>query len=169
MSDTGTPPAAAGGRMNWLKAALVASLAVNLLFVGAGVARWYAGHGPERYARLTQTQLIPRPFFRDLDRDRRMALLSVFRTSDKEIREGRRAVKAQVAELADALVAEPYDAGRVRAAVEGFTARSEDLFGLGSASALTLLGMLTPEERKLMAMHLRARDERPRGSKEGGS
>ena len=168
MSDIGTPAAPSGGRINWLKAALVASFAVNLLFVGAVAARWYAGHGPERYARLTQTQLIPRPFFRDLDRDRRMELLSVFRTNDRQVRDGRRAVKAQVAELAEALEAEPYDAARARAAVEGFTARSEDLFGMGSASALTLLDMLSPEERKLMAKHLRARDDRPRSGKDGG-
>lgn len=166
MSDTATPAAPSGGRMNWLKAALVASLAVNLLFVGAVAARWYAGHGPERYARLTQTQLIPRQFFRDLDRDRRMELLSVFRASDRQVRDGRRAVKAQVLALADALEAEPYDAARARAAVAAFTARSEDLFATGSTSALTLLGMLTPEERKLMAQHLRARDERPRSGKD---
>lgn len=168
MSDPVPPAADAGRRMTWLKAALVASLAVNLLFVGAGAARWYAGHGPERYARLTQTQLIPRAFFRDLDRDRRMELLAVFKANDKQIREGRRAVKLQVDALADALEAEPYDAARARAAVEGFTARSEDLFGMGSSTALALIGMLTPEERKLMASHLRERDDRGRGRKAGG-
>jgi hypothetical protein len=161
-----TTPADARKPVNWLVVALIASLAVNLLIVGAVTARWYAGFGPgERYMRLTQTQLIPRRFFSELDRDRRMELLAVFRANDKEIRDGRRAVKAQVSELADALDAEPYDAARARAAVEGFTASSEALFGLGSGTALTLIDMLTPEERKLMAQHLRARDDRGRGGK----
>ena len=75
MSDTGTTAPAPARRFNWLKAALIASLAVNLLFIGGGIARWYVGFGPERYARLTQTQLIPRYFFRDLDRARRLELL----------------------------------------------------------------------------------------------
>ncbi len=169
MSETLSPPGAEAPRMNWLKAALIASLAVNLLFVGAGVARWYAGFGPgERYMRLTQTQLIPRRFFSELDRDRRMELLAVFRANDKEIRDGRRAVKAQVNALADALEAEPYDAARARAAVESFTANSEALFAMGSGTALTLIDMLTPEERKLMAQQLRMRDDRGRGGKGDG-
>jgi hypothetical protein len=116
--------------------------------------------------RLTQTQLIPRRFFSELDRDRRMELLAVFRANDKQIRDGRRAVKARVVELADALEAEPYDAARARAAVEGFTANSEALFGMGSGTALTLIDMLTPAERKLMAQNLRTRDDRGRGGKD---
>jgi len=143
----------------WLTWALVASLAVNLLFVGAAAARFYVGMGPERAARLTQMQLIPRHFFADLDRSRRMELMRVFRSGDSEIRDGRRAIKAQVAELADALDAEPYDEARVKAAVEAFTAKSEALFTAGAGAALRVIGQLTPEERRLMASHLRARDE----------
>ena len=161
MSETATP--APARRINWLVVALVTSLALNLLVVGAGVARWYVGFGPERYARLTQSQLIPRYFFRDLDRSRRIELFSVFKARDKDIRDGRKAVKAQVIELADALDAEPYDPARVKAAVEGFTTKSEALFTTGSDAALALIGELTPDERKLMAKHLRDREDRGPG------
>jgi uncharacterized membrane protein len=147
--------------------ALIASLAVNLLFIGGGIARWYVGFGPERYARLTQTQLIPRYFFRDLDRARRLELFKVFKARDKDIRDGRKAVKEQVIALADALEADPYDPARVKAAVEGFTARSEALFVTGSDAALTLIDELTPDERKLMAKHLRAREDHARGAPDG--
>ncbi|MEI8178506.1 periplasmic heavy metal sensor [Aestuariivirga sp.] len=163
MSDPVTTPEKSGRRANWLMAALIASLAVNLLVAGAAAARWYVGVGPERYARLTQTQLIPRNFFRDLDRARRTELLAVFKAQDKAVREGRRAVKAQVVELADALEAEPYDAARVKAAVEGFTAKSEALFMTGGGAALELIDKLGPEERKLMAQYLRTRDDHGRG------
>lgn len=164
MSETAATSEAPRRKINWLVVALVASLAVNLLVVGAGVARWYVGFGPERYARLTQAQLIPRFFFRDLDRARRMELLAVFKGQDKTIREGRQAVKAQVAALATALEADPYDAAQVKAAVEGFTAKSEALFNTGADAALAVIDRLTPEERKLMAQHLRNRDSRgPRG------
>lgn len=163
MSETGTPTPAPARRINWLVVALVASLAVNLLVAGAAAARWYVGFGPERYARLTQTQLIPRFFFRDLDRARRMELMAVLKAQDKDIRDGRRAVKAQVLELASALEAEPYDPARVKSAVEGFTAKSEALFMSGSAAAIAVIDQLTPEERKMMAMHLRNREDRGRG------
>lgn len=165
MSDTTTAPALARKPVNWLLVALIASLALNLLVAGAAAARWYMGPPPERYARLTQAQLIPRYFFRDLDRSRRVELLQVFKGQDKAIREGRQAVKAQVVALADALEADPYDPAQVKAAVEGFTAKSEALFNTGADAALAVIDKLTPEERKLMAQRLRDRESRgPRGS-----
>lgn len=163
MSNDVTKAAAPARRFNWLVAALVASLAVNLLVVGAGVARWYVGFGPERSARLTQAQLIPRYFFRDLDHARRAELFAIFKSHDKEIKDARDGVKAQMLELAAALEADPYDPARVKAAVEGFTARSEQLFTTGTDTALEVIGKLTPEERKLMAKHLRAREDHDRG------
>lgn len=166
MSDA--TPQAPRKPINWLMVALIASLGLNLLVAGAAAARWYMGPPPERYARLTQAQLIPRLFFRDLDRSRRMELMAVLKADDRQIRDGRRAVKAQVIALADALEAEPYDPARVRAAVEGFTARSEALFLTGSSAALAVIGQLTPEERKMMAQHLRNREDRGRGKPDGG-
>jgi uncharacterized membrane protein len=163
MSDDAPRPEAPARPFNWLKAALIASLAVNLLFVGGGIARWYVGFGPERSARLTQMQLIPRFFFRELDRSRRLELLAVLKSHDREIRDGRKAVKAEMAELANALEAEPYDPARVKAAVTAFTAQSEVLVTTGGDAALAVIDKLTPEERKLMAKHLRAREEHGRG------
>ena len=169
MTETGTtaPAPSPVRRFTWLKAALIASLALNLLFIGGGIARWYVGFGPERYARLTQSQLIPRYFFRDLDRARRLELFAAFKARDKEIKAERQAVKAQVIALADALDAEPFDPARVKATVEGFTARSEALFVTGSDAALALIDQLTPDERKLMAKHLRAREDHARGAPDG--
>ena len=163
MSDIDSQPGSPSRRMRWLTVALIASLAVNLLVVGAGVARYYAGAGPERFARITQAQLIPRRFFAELGRDRRLELLGVFKAQDKDIRDGRRTVRAQVTALANALEAEPYDAARVKAAVEGFTAGSEALFVTGSTAALAVIDRLTPDERKLMARHLRGREDHGRG------
>ena len=167
MSTDVTTPQAPARRFNWLKALLIASLALNLLVIGGGIARWYVGFGPDRYARLTQTQLIPRFFFRDLDRARRLELFAVFKSHDKEIKDERQAVKAQAIALADALEAEPYDPARAKAAVDGFTAKSEAMFATGTDAALTLIDKLTPDERKLMAKHHRAREDRDRGPPDG--
>ncbi|MCA3554488.1 periplasmic heavy metal sensor [Aestuariivirga sp.] len=168
MSGATVAPGSAPRRVNWLKAALIASLAVNLLVAGAVAARWYMGPPPERYARLTQAQLIPRLFLRDLDRARRVQLTAVLKAQDKDIRDGRQAVKAQVMALADALEAEPYDPALVKSAVDGFTAKSLSLFQTGSAAALAVIGQLTPGERRLMAQHLRNREDRGRGKPGAG-
>lgn len=169
MSDTGiaAPPSAAR-RFPWLKAALVASLALNLLFVGAGVARFMVREPPERVTGLSQAQLIPRKFFGELDGARKAELLGVFREMGPVFRDGRRAAREEIAVLAAALEAEPYDAARVKAAVDSFSARSEKLIAAGGQTALTMIAKLTPAERKLLAQHIRQRAERGRGRGDRG-
>ena len=163
MSETATAPVAAARRFPWLKAALIASLAVNLLFVGAGVARFMVQEPPERVAGLSQVQLIPRKFFGELDQARKAELLGVFREMGPAFREGRRAAREEIAVLASALDAEPYDPSRVEAAIDSFSDRSGKLVTAGGLTALKLITMLTPAERKLLAKHIRQRADRGRG------
>lgn len=163
MSETGATAADTPRRINWIAWALIASLALNLLFVGAGVARFLVREPPERVAGLTQAQLIPRRFFSELDGSRKAELLGVFREMGPAFRDGRRAAREDMAALAAALEAEPYDAARVEATVESFSGRSSNLVAAGGQTALKLIGMLSPEERKLLAQHIRQRAERGRG------
>lgn len=169
MSATGTAATTAPKRINWLAWALVASLALNLLFVGAGIARFLVREPPGRVAGLSQVQLIPRKFFSELDGPRKAELLGVFRAMGPAFRDGRRAAREDMAALAIALEAEPYDEARVKATVESFSARSGNLVATGGETALKLIGMLTPEERRLLAQHIRQRSERTRsrGEKRG--
>jgi hypothetical protein len=149
-------------RLTWLKAALVVSLAVNLLFVGAGVTRFLTREPPGRVAGLSQVQLIPRKFFSEIDGPRKAELLGVLRDMGPVFRDGRRAAREDIAAMAAALETEPYEDGRVKAAVDSFSARSEGLIAAGGQTALKLIAMLTPEERKLLAKHLRQRADRGR-------
>jgi uncharacterized membrane protein len=167
MSETGTTADAPVKRFPWLKAALIASLAVNLLFIGAGVARFLVKEPSDRMTGLSQVQLIPRKFFGELDGERKAELLGVFRDMRPAFREGRRAMREDIVALADALEAEPYDAARVKAAVDGFTARSERLVASGGEAALTLIAKLTADERKVLAKHIRQRAERGREGRDG--
>jgi uncharacterized membrane protein len=170
MTDTGTPPvppqpaeqppgqASAPGSTDWLKLALVASLALNLLFLGFGIAR-FAIHQPmERFANSSQMQLIPRKFLGEVGGERRRELLQAFKSFGPAFREGRRNVRAEAAALADALDAEPYDPARVNAAVARFTSASAALMQTGGQAAEDVIGRLKPEERKLLARHIRLRD-----------
>ena len=158
MSETAAsnPPAR---RWNWLKIALIASLAVNLLFGGAAVARFVAGDAPVRFAMLSQVQLVPRKFLGELDGERRRELLDVIRPYNKTFRDGRRTVRAEIVGIAEALEAEPYDAAKVAAAVNRFSAESVALVNEGGQAALDMFAKLTPEERKLLAKHLRLRGQ----------
>jgi uncharacterized membrane protein len=162
MSETGAA-AAPSRRINWIMWALVASLALNLLFVGAGVARFLVREPPERIVGLSQVQLIPRKFFSELEGPRRAELMGVFREMGPTFRDGRRAAREEIAALASALEAEPYDEARVKATVDSFSTRSGNLVAAGGETALKFITMLTPEERKLLAQHIRQRAERGRG------
>jgi uncharacterized membrane protein len=146
----------------WLKLALIASVALNLVIVGAGVTRYFMPGPPDRMVMGSQMQLFPRKFFSELEKPRRVELLRVFRGYDPAFREGRAAARAQIRELAAVLDAEPYDPAKVKAAVEGFTERSASLAASGGEAALTLIGKLTPEERKLLARQLLLREENTR-------
>lgn len=156
MSETVTAQTPAR-RWNWLMIALVASLAVNLLFGGAAVARLMTGDTPVRFAMLSQVQLVPRKFLGELDAERRRELLGVIRPYNKIFREGRQTVRAEITAMAEALEAEPYDPARVTAAVNRFTAQSVSLVTEGGQAALEMFAELSPDERRLLARHLRLR------------
>ncbi len=173
MTDTGNPPdtaTAPAPRFNWLKAALVASLALNLLFIGGAATRFFMHGPPERFVGSSHVQLIPRRFFGELDRGRRNELLAVFREFGKDFRGGRRAVREEALNLAVVLEAEPYDPAAVKTVVDTFSQRSALLIGKGGEAAMSVIAKLTPEERKLLARHIRSRGDNSgrRGGKAGG-
>ncbi len=165
-----TAPAPAPRRFNWLKIALVVSLALNLVFIGAAAARYFVGAPPERMPYMSQMQFFPRKFFGELDRERRLELLRVFKDYSPEFREGRRMSREGIVNLAVALEAEPYDQAKVQAAVDAFSANGTRLMATGGKAAMTLIAKLTPEERKLLAQHIRQREDgsRRRDSRKHG-
>jgi len=159
MTETAIPPEMPRKGFPWLKTLLIASLALNLLLVGGAAARFFMHERPDRITGISQMQLVPRRFFGDLERARRMELLAVFKGFRDEFRGGRKVAREQTAKLAAALEAEPYDQLAVTAVVDGFSKSSSDLIGTGGRAALTFIARLTPKERLLLARHLRLRDD----------
>ena len=96
MSETSTTTPVPARRNRWLVGALIASLAVNLLFIGGGVTRFFYHSPMERMSGLSQMQLIPRRFMGELDDGRRKELLQVFRTYGPGFRDGRKESRAVV-------------------------------------------------------------------------
>lgn len=137
----------------WLRWALIASLAVNLIFVGliAGAAYRHAGgpgavavangHGPRSYAT---------PYVRALPRDVRRALFRDMRQGDRGIpdRAGRRAMYNEV--LA-ALRAEPFDADAVAGLVRRQGQVALDLQTAAEGAWLAQVGQMTVPERAAYA------------------
>lgn len=152
--SSGPPP---GRGIEWRSTLLVASLALNLLFVGGGAARFFMHEPAGRISGISEMQLIPRKFFGDLGMDRRSDMMAVFKGFRDEFRSGRDARRQLAADLAAALEATPYDAARVKQAVQAFTARSSDLINRGGDAALIFIAKLSDGERKLLAQRIRER------------
>lgn len=165
MSDATVTEAAAGAAPQprisvWWKVLLVGSLALNLLFIGGGAARFLMHEPPGRMAGISEMQLIPRRFFGDIDGDRRRELASVFRSFRGDFREGRADRQRVARDLAAALQAEPFDEGKVKDAVAEFSQTSASLIGRGGAAAVEFIGKLTGEERNLLAKRILERVNR---------
>ena len=169
MSDDGTNPKsrywpAQGSR--WWSALLIASLAINL-FVGGAVATRILRHdGPERFIGASYTQLIPRRFFAEIDRERRRALLDILKQYRKDFRADREGSEAAAAKLADALLIEPYDVEKVKLVVNEFAGQTGKLAARGGDAALDMIALLTPEERRILAGTIRDRASHGKGKKE---
>ena len=169
MSDDGTNPKsrywpAQGSR--WWSALLIASLAINLFIGGAVATRILRHDGPERFIGASYTQLIPRRFFAEIDRERRRALLDILKQYRKDFRADREGSEAAAAKLADALLLEPYDVEKVKLVVNEFAGQTGKLAARGGDAALDMIALLTPEERKILAETIRDRASHGKGKKE---
>lgn len=151
--DSGSP----SPRRRWLVPLLVASVAVNLVIVGAAFSeQFWPDHGDGKSSHRS-ADLMPRSFFRGLDEERREELVEVFRARKTEWREERSALRDAAAALADALEREPFNAQTARSAIADHAARSHQLVDLGAAVAADLVVALTPQERRELAQAIRQR------------
>src|SRR5437773_3459814 len=121
-------------RWPWWNILLIASLALNLLFGGAAVARFFFFHGgpPERLVGMSYLQLVPRRFFFEMDHQRRDELMKVLHDYRDRFRAGQANSRKVAESLADALDAQPYDETKVKAVVDAFAKNGADMLGLGS-------------------------------------
>ncbi len=165
MTDV-VPPAVPRRAFNWRATLLIASLALNLVFIGGGVARFFVHERMGRITGISEMQLIPGRFFGDLGASRRAELLAIFKEFRDEFRDGRDARRQLAGVLADALEGQPYDEAKVKDAVQAFTARSSTLIGRGGDAALTFIAKLSGDERHLLAKRIR---ERSSGGRGGGN
>jgi Heavy-metal resistance len=167
MTQTNLPPPSAnrGGMWRyipkllsrWWTLLLGLSLMANLLIGGLALGHRFGGGGGQRMAGITAVQLVPRQFFADLPRERRLELLRLIRENARDLRSLRDGSAAQVLNLAAALEKDAYNPDDVRGAVAAISTGTESLAARGAAIVIDVVSRLTPDERKALAAAIRDR------------
>ena len=159
-ADTHAPLSRFANWPHWTKFLLVASLAVNLLIAGAVGMRYFYPERMERWSGASFTQLLPRKFMSDLPEERRREFLDLLKSRRDTFRESRADMRDVALRFAEALERNPYDEAQVATAVQDFTKLSTQMVDSGTLVTLQIVQKLTPEERMLLAQHVRERIER---------
>jgi uncharacterized membrane protein len=143
----GQPSGGTPGR--GLRIALALSLALNLVIAGAvGGALWRGG--PAAVGR----DLGFGPLAGAFDKDDRAALRQALAARAGGLREGRRALAADMRAMAAAVRADPYDPAAVAAAFDRAAARAAERMALGRDVMLAHLAAMDPAARKAFADRL---------------
>jgi len=162
-TDPQTPREGAGGRGGlrpWLRIVLFASLALNLAVAGL-VAGFFVMHGDDRGRRgPPRVDRMGGPLTHALTREDRHAIGREIWQEYRKGRPSREAIRAEYAEVAAALRADPFDSARVAESL----ARQRDFAlnrqELGNRLLLERLEAMTPAERAAFADRLEEGMER---------
>lgn len=155
-------------RSRWMGVALVASLALNLLIVGAlAAAALRHRFSPPPHARIQATVL---DFTRTLPDERRRALFEATNAERVSIRPFRAEIRRARAESRAALQADPFDAERFKIAQDHLLAAETRARTAAQALIHAIVLKMSPQERAALAKWQHAA-ERPwrqrRGAKSG--
>ncbi|WP_413876464.1 periplasmic heavy metal sensor [Albidovulum sp.] len=138
----GAGAAPAGGR--WKTWALVVSLGLNLFVAAAVLGAGLRHHREGRDVGFG-------PYTEALSREDRAALRDAFMAAAPDLRDRRRAMAEDMARLAAALRAEPWDPAVAEAVLSQQGERAEERFALGRRLFLERLGGMTPDARTALA------------------
>lgn len=142
-------PGAAAPRSRWPFYALIASLAVNLLFVGwVGAAMWHHRHGPGGWRGGEEGGLMG--FARQVPEDRRAALRTKLKAARETVRPLRAAVNDAWTAANASLAAEPFDKAAGKAAFDRAIEADSKMRAKIDDELLTIAESLTSDERKAL-------------------
>jgi uncharacterized membrane protein len=144
-------------RFPW-RTLLFASVALNLLVLGAAAGAYGAGVRVERQAPEAAIARMPgaRAFLAALPVGTRQKMRAELAVSWTQSRELRRVAARARAEAFEAASQEPYDVERVRAAFARLRAADQAAIGVFHNSVVEAFARLTPEERRTALEALRS-------------
>lgn len=132
-----------------MKIALILSLTLNLLILGIVGGAMFAHGGPDGPGRIRDVGFGP--YTEALSGEDRKALREAFIKAAPDFRKGREEAQADVARLAAAIRAEPYDRAAVEAVMADQGQRIEKRLMLGRGLFLDRLDAMGPEGRAALA------------------
>lgn len=138
---TQTPPP----RRNWLRIGLMASLALNMLFVGAFAGKALRHGGPFGWRHEGGPHA---GFFHRMDEPRRSELRQLLEGDRAEVERQREAVAKLRQGVRDLIVKDVFDAAAVEGAVGGVMAARMELRQAAARRFIAALSRMTPEERR---------------------
>lgn len=143
MSGTDSVQADLAKRARWLRNGLIASLAVNLLVLGAlaghFLAKPHKGQGPE-------TTLAG--FSKTLPGDRQQVLNSAVEADRQSVKQMRQEIRRARREASAVLAAEPFDQAQLKTALEKIVELDSRLKSTGTAIFVEAASKMTPAERR---------------------
>lgn len=172
MTDVSAPgaPPPQGARSGWLKYALIASLALNLLILGAVAGSMYhfGRHRPFFGGRGEDFGLMG--LSRHLSEERRKEIRKRLKDDREALRPLVDEVRAARRAAADRLAAEPFDKAALESAITAAAEKERVLRQAAVTAFLTHAEWLKADERRLLADWWRKRSEpfKPRRGKKAG-
>ena len=146
-------PVTASQRGGWMRAALIASLALNLGIVGMVAGAFFKNGGPPHRDAMVRDVGFG-AFTEALSKEDRAALRRAFLANAPEFRDGHRGMREDFNDLLAQLRAEPFDPAALRTVVERQQARNSERLVLGQALIIDLLVAMSPDARQDFADRL---------------
>ena len=143
----------------WVRWALIASLALNVLFIGFAASRAYhfGGHHWRGHSPVGQVMRQGGKFVHDLPRERRRELWAMIKQRRGEFKLEREKVDEAVDAFAAALEESPYDPKKTEQALMLIQDQAELMITRGRGVTMEVIGELTSSERAEFADRLRNR------------
>ena len=149
MDEQNEPMAAAPKAGRGMKIALILSLTLNLLIFGVMGGAMLAHGGRDDPRRVRDVGFGP--YTEALSPEDRKALRDAFVKAVPDFRSSREEARADVAKLAEAIRAEPYDRAAVEAVIASQAERIEARLTIGRNLLLDRLDAMGPEARTALA------------------
>lgn len=137
----------------WVKGALAVSLAINLAIAGLVAGAMLREGGPMQ-TRMITADLGFGSFTDALSKDDRAKLRTAFLTASPEMRDARRAMRADFSELLAKLREVPLDVEGLRSTFDRQTKRTSDRLKLGQQLIFDLMVGMTDDARQAFADRL---------------
>ncbi len=166
MSETPQSAAPPATTRSWAKWLLVASLALNLLVVGAVGSRiWHARHGNWQPPGGAGGAANVIGFAAHLPAERRRVVMGAIAAQRETLRPLRAEIRVARQGVREAMAAEPFDAKRLGEAHARLLEAELTLRKASQQVVVDIAVLLTPDERRLFAAHMA--QEGPRGGRKG--